>query len=216
MHRDLVDFRQKTGKPVVACLMDVAASGGYYLAMGCDSVYAHPTTVTGSIGVIMNLYNAQGLAEKLGVESEPIKSGANKDIGNPLRKMTPEERAIMQGMVDKFYDRFVQVVATGRNLPEEKVRSIADGRVYGAAEAKELGLIDNVGYLEDAIQEAKGRAGILHAKVVAYDRDAGNRGTIYAGMPNIPSRINVKLGIDGLPSARHGATFMYLWQPGGE
>jgi protease-4 len=214
MYQDLVEFRHKTGKPVVACLMDVAASGGYYLAMGCDCVYAHPTTVTGSIGVIMNLYNAEGLCKTLGIESDPIKSGPNKDLGNPTRKLSDEERAIMQQMVDHFYDRFLTVVAEGRRVPKEELRSIADGRVYSAAEAKALGLIDEIGYLEDAIREAKLRAGIRDAEVIAYDREPGGRGTIYAGLPSIPSEINVRLNVPGMHLLESQATFMYLWQPG--
>jgi protease-4 len=216
MYRDLQDFRQRTGKPVVACLMDVAASGGYYLAMGCDSVYAHPGTVTGSIGVIMSLYNAEGLCTKLGIESNPIKSGPNKDLGNPARKLSDHERQILQGIVDQFYSQFVAVVAEGRRLPEERVRAIADGRIYSANEAKQLGLIDQIGYLDNAIAEAKARAGLHDAKVVAYDRTGSGQSTIYAAAPRIPSEINVKLDLPGLPSAQQGAMFMYLWQPGGE
>ena len=144
MYEDLVRFREKTHKPVVACLMDVAASGAYYLAMGCDAVYAHPTTVTGSIGVIMSLYNASGLFSMLGVRSDPIKSGPNKDLGNPLRAMTKQERAILQAMVNSFYDQFVKVVAAGRKLPEDKVRELADGRVFTGEEACRLGLVDRI------------------------------------------------------------------------
>lgn len=213
MYRDLVTFRRDTGKPVVVCMMDVAASGAYYLAMGGDLVYAHPTTVTGSIGVIMSLYNAAGLFSKLGVTSDPIKSGPNKDIGNPGRPMTPEERAIMQGMVDSFYGQFVRVVAEGRHVPEEQVRALADGRVYTGIEAQRLGLVDRVGYLEDAIQAAMGLACVCDATIVAYDRCEGYRGSIYAALPKIPSEINVRLDVPGL-SAAHGATFMYLWEPG--
>jgi protease-4 len=213
MYQDLVAFRHKTGKPVVACLMDVAASGGYYLAMGCDWIYAHPTTVTGSIGVIMSLYNASGLFAKIGVATNPIKSGPNKDIGNPGRDMTPEERAILQGMVNSFYDQFVKVVALGRKLPEDQVRSLADGRVFTGAEAQKLGLVDEVGYLENALATARKLACIDDAKVVAYDRCNGYRGSIYAGLPNIPSQINVKLDLPGLSNSS-GAAFMYLWEPG--
>jgi protease-4 len=213
MFQDLVHFRHKTGKPVVACMMDVAASGAYYLAMGCDRVYAHPTTVTGSIGVIMSLYNASGLFAKLGVSSKPIKSGPNKDIGNPGRPMTKEEEAILQGMVNSFYGQFVKVVAEGRKLPEDRVRVLADGRVYTGLDAVKLGLVDEVGYLEDAICTAKKMACIKDAKVVAYDRCQGYRGSIYAGLPNIPSQINIKLDVPGLSNGT-GAAFMYLWEPG--
>ncbi|HKI38448.1 MAG TPA: signal peptide peptidase SppA [Gemmataceae bacterium] len=213
MYQDVLRFRRETHKPVVACMMDVAASGGYYLAMSADRVYAHPTTVTGSIGVIMSLYNASGLFQMLGVRSNPIKSGPNKDIGNPAREMTQEERDILQGMVNSFYDQFVQVVVRGRGLPEERVRALADGRVYTGLDAKKLGLVDEVGYLEDAIDCAKSMACVKDAKVVAYDRCGGYRGSIYAAMPKIPSEINVKLDVP-LFGNKGGAAFLYLWQPG--
>jgi protease-4 len=214
MYQELLKFRHDTGKPVVACLMDVAASGGYYLAMGCDQTYAHPTTVTGSIGVIMSLYNATSLFGKIGVTTDPIKSGPNKDIGNPGRPMTPEERTILQGMVNSFYDQFVHVVVEGRHLPEEQVRRLADGRVYTGIDAQKLGLVDRVGYLEDAIHCAKDLACIKDAAIVAYDSCDGYRGSIYTGLPKIPSHINVKLDLPGLPTST-GAAFMYLWEPGG-
>jgi protease-4 len=212
MYQDVIRFRRDTHKPVVACMMDVAASGGFYLAMSADRVYAHPTTVTGSIGVIMELYNASGLFKMLGVKSNPIKSGPNKDIGNPAREMTQEEHDILQGMVNGFYAQFVQVVARGRGLSEDRVRALADGRVYTGIDAQKLGLVDEVGYLEDAIDCAKSLACLKDAKVVAYDRCGGYRGSIYAGMPHIPSEINVKLDVP-LFGNKGGAAFMYLWQP---
>jgi protease-4 len=214
MYQDLCRFRHETGKPVVASMMDVAASGGYYLAMGCDKVVACPTTVTGSIGVIMSLYNASGLATTLGISSMPIKSGPNKDIGNPLRPMSDSERAILQGMVDCFYNQFVQVVVRGRGLSEERVRELADGRVYTGLDAKKLGLVDEVGYPDDAIEDAKAMAYIKDAAVVAYDRCDGYRGSIYAASPRIPAEMRVKLDLPGMTGqAREG--FMYLWQAGG-
>jgi protease-4 len=212
MFQDLCNFRHETRKPVVVCMMDVAASGGYYLAMGGDRVFAHPTTVTGSIGVIMSLYNASGLFRFIGVTSDPIKSGPNKDIGNPARPMTEEERAILQGMVNGFYDQFVQVVVKGRHLPEERVRALADGRIYTGVDAQKLGLVDEVGYLEDAIRTALDMAHLKDAKIVAYDKGCGYRGSIYAAT-GIPSQINVKLDVPGL-SGPSGAGFMYLWEPG--
>jgi protease-4 len=213
MYQEVIAFRRDRHKPVVACMMDVAASGAYYIAMGSDKVYAHPTTVTGSIGVIMSLYNASGLFTKIGVASDPIKSGPNKDIGNPGRPMTDEERAILQGMVNSFYDQFVHVVVLGRHLPEDRVRKLADGRVYTGIDAKKSGLVDEIGYLEDAIHDAMAMACIKDATIVAYDRCDGYRGSIYAGLPKIPSEINVKLDLPGL-SNHGGAAFMYLWEPG--
>lgn len=213
MYQDLLAFRHDTHKPVVACMMDVAASGGYYLAMASDCVYAHPTTVTGSIGVIMSLYNAHALLSAVGIKSEPIKSGPNKDLGNPARPMTDEERAILQGMVNSFYGEFVHIVAEGRHMPEEKVRGLADGRVYTGLDAQRLGLVDKVGYLEDAIQAAMDLACIKDATIVAYNRGKGYCGSCYAAGPRIPSEINVKLELPGLASPG-GATFLYLWEPG--
>jgi protease-4 len=221
MYRDLVNFREETHKPIVACMMDVAASGGYYLAMGCDRVYAHPTTVTGSIGVIMSLYNAHGLMKMVGVTSEPIKSGPNKDIGNPGRPMTPEERAILQGMVNGFYDQFVEVVAKARHdqIRPERVRELADGRVYTGVEAKKLGLVDEIGYLEDALKCALELACLKDASVIAYDNNScGYRGSIYAKGPSIPKEINVRVEVPGLNSlpgmaGYGGSGFWYLWEP---
>jgi protease-4 len=213
MYQDLLRFRRDTCKPVVACMMDVAASGGYYISMACDRVYAHPTTVTGSIGVIMSLYNAHGLFEKIGLASNPIKSGPNKDLGNPGRPMTEEERQILQGIVNGFYDQFVAVVVKGRNLPEERIRALADGRVYMGLDARKLGLVDEIGYLDDAIQSAMDMACLCDARVVAYDRCDGYRGSIYAGLPRLPSEINVKFDVPGL-GHQGGAAFMYLWEPG--
>jgi protease-4 len=216
MYQELCRFREQTHKPVVACMMDVAASGGYYLAMGCDRIYAHPTTVTGSIGVIMSLYNAAGLFGMIGVKSDPIKSGPNKDIGNPGRPMTDEERAILQHMVTGFYEQFIGVVVKGRSgsIGEERIRALADGRVYTGLEAKELGLVDEIGYLEDAIKAAKEMACVKDAAVIAYDRCEGFRGCIYSAAPRIPSQISVKLDLPGLSGTGAGAAFMYLWEPG--
>jgi protease IV len=213
MYQDLLAFRHETGKPVVACMMDVAASGGYYLAMAGNCVYAHPTTVTGSIGVIMNLYNTHALLSMVGVKSDPIKSGPNKDLGNPARPMTDEERAILQGMVNSFYNEFVHVVAEGRHLSEEKVRELGDGRVYTGPDAQRLGLVDKVGYLEDALHEAMDLACIKDATIVAYNRGKGYNGSCYAAGPRIPSEINLKLDVPGMPSVG-GAAFLYLWEPG--
>ena len=213
MHQDLLNFRKETNKPVVACLMDVAASGGYYVATASDLIFAHPTTVTGSIGVIMSLYNASGLLTKIGVASDPIKSGPNKDLANPARPMTDEERAILQNVVNRFHEQFVQVVAIGRQLPEDRVRALADGRIYTGFEARQFGLVDEVGYLEDALAAAMDLACLDDAAIVAYDRCSGCRGSIYSGLPSVPSEIKVNLQVPGLNSPGNAA-FLYLWEPG--
>ncbi|MBI3468810.1 MAG: signal peptide peptidase SppA [Planctomycetes bacterium] len=215
MWHDVIDFRAETSKPVVACLMDVAASGGYYLASGCDRLVAHPTCVTGSIGVVMSVWNFHGLFEKLGVESESIKSGPNKDLGSPAHPLTDEQRGILQAMIDQFHERFVEVVTRGRpKLSEQAIRMLADGRVYSAAEAEKLGLVDRIGYLEDAIAEAKALAGIADAKIVMYAPPAEGRHSIYASLPRLPAEINLlKLNLPG-SAEDQGPLFMYLWQPG--
>jgi protease-4 len=157
-----------------------------------------------------------------GVTTEPIKSGPNKDIGNPGRPMTEAERVILQKMVNGFYDQFVEVVTKARQgcLTPEKVRELADGRVYTGVEAKNLGLVDEVGYLEDALKCARAMACVKDAAVVAYDNQScGYRGSVYASAPNIPREINVKVDVPGLNAlagmANHGGSgFYYLWAPG--
>lgn len=215
MWHDVIRFRAETSKPVVACMMDVAASGGYYLACGCDRIIAHPTSVTGSIGVVMSVWNFRGLFDKLGVDSESIKSGPNKDLGSPAHPLTDEQRMILQGMINTFYDRFVEVVAQGRpELNQKSVRLMADGRAYSATEAKELGLVDEIGYLENAIEEAKSLAGVADAKVVMYAPHAEGRNSIYAALPNLPAELNLlKVNLPG-SGGQTGPAFMYLWEPG--
>ena len=142
---------------MVASILDVGASGGYYVALAADRILAHPTTVTGSIGVLMLTLNASGLLEKIGVSASYVKSGEFKDMGSPFRSIRPEERALFQDLIDRFFGRFVELVARSRKLDEAKVRSFADGRIYTAGEALSLGLIDQIGYLEDAIARGQGR-----------------------------------------------------------
>ena len=148
------------GKPVVASLGSVAASGGYYLAAAADRIVANPGTLTGSIGVIMQLPEIQELLKKVGVRYETVKAGRYKDIGNAGRSMTPEERQILQSLLDDIYDQFVDAVARGRHLSRPAVLALADGRVYSGRRAKELGLVDQLGGLDDAVRLAGELAGI--------------------------------------------------------
>lgn len=157
-------------KPVIASLGSVAASGGYYIASACDRVVANPGTLTGSIGVIMELGNVEELMKKLGLKGQAIKSAPHKDVGSPLRALTPEGRAILQGLVDNVHGQFVSAVAKGRKLPEAKVRELADGRVYSGEQAKQMGLVDQLGNLEDAVDFAAQRAGIAGPPQVVYSR----------------------------------------------
>ncbi len=148
------------GKPVVASLGSVAASGGYYIASAADQIVANPGTLTGSIGVIMQLTNLEGLLKKVGLRYEIVKSGKYKDIGSFSRPMTNEERAILQSLMDDVHDQFVEAVANGRGLDRTVVLSLADGRIFSGRQAKELNLVDELGGREEAIQTAASLAGI--------------------------------------------------------
>ncbi len=141
-------------KPVVVSMGDTAASGGYYIACGGDYVMAHPDTLTGSIGVISTFFNYEELLNKVGVEAVIIATGPRKDFGSPYRDMTEQEKEIWQGILDEVYENFVDVVVEARDLPEEEVREIADGRVVTGQQAKEIGLVDDVGTRQEAIDKA--------------------------------------------------------------
>lgn len=173
---------RETQKPVVAFLQEVAASGAYYISMAAGRVVANPNSLTGSIGVIGQFPNAEALMEKIGVQVTTIKSGKSKDIGNPFRVMSDEEQAIFQDIVDETYGRFVDIVARGRNLPEERVRELADGRIYTGQKALDLGLVDALGYQQDAIDTAA-RMGNIDGepRVLHYRRRGGFLDLIGAG-----------------------------------
>jgi len=141
-------------KPVLTSMGALAASGGYYIACATQKIFANPGTITGSIGVVMPFMNVKELAEKIGVKGMTVKSGEFKDIGSPLRDMRPEERALLQGVVDNVNLQFVHAVAEGRKLPPGDVLKIADGRIFTGEQAKALGLVDALGNLEDAVAEA--------------------------------------------------------------
>ena len=147
-------------KKVVVSMGAVAASGGYYIAAPATKVFANPGTLTGSIGVIMEIPNIEGLMDKIGVKTEVIKSGRHKDLASMFRKMKDEDREILQSVMDDVHEQFIAAVAEGRRMPVEKVRAIADGRVFTGRQAKELGLVDELGNIEDAIKAAAELAGI--------------------------------------------------------
>lgn len=151
---------RQEGKIVVAFMGDVAASGAYWVASQADRIVAAPATLTGSIGVIMQVQNVRELFSKLGIDVEVIKSGPHKDMGAGLRDLTPEERQIFQGMVDDIYDEFVEVVSQGRRMPREKVLAVADGSIFTGRQALKLGLVDELGDFEVALRRAKELAGL--------------------------------------------------------
>jgi len=142
-------------KPVVVSMGSVAASGGLYVSVPATRIVANPGTITGSIGVIVQTYNLRKLAEKVGVEVITVKSGRFKDLLNPFKEPDPEALKIVQQLIDDSYEQFVEAVAEGRNLPVEKVREFADGRIFTGRQAKELGLVDELGSIEKAVEVAK-------------------------------------------------------------
>ncbi len=149
------EVRKIRGKKVtVASLGALATSGGYYIACATDKIYANPGTITGSIGVLMQFVNVKDLIEKIGVKGFVIKSGSFKDTGSPIREMSPEEKKLLQSVIDNVHSQFVNAVAEGRNLPRDSVLAIADGRIFSGEQAKELGLVDVLGNQEDAVAEA--------------------------------------------------------------
>lgn len=157
---DAIQRLRDAGKPVVASMGSVAASGGYYLAAAATRIVANPGTLTGSIGVILQLAEIEGLLRKVGVRYEVIKAGRLKDSGSFARPMTPEERAVLQAVLDDMHDQFISAIATGRRMPKERVRALADGRVYSGRMAQQLGLVDALGGLDDAIRLAGELGGI--------------------------------------------------------
>ncbi|MEJ2683130.1 MAG: signal peptide peptidase SppA [Candidatus Sulfobium sp.] len=152
--------RTAARKKVVVSMGSVAASGGYYIASAATRIVADPGTLTGSIGVIMEIPNVEGLMNKIGLKTEIIKSGKNKDIGTPFRAMKPEERKILQGVMDNVHEQFIRAVAKGRKMKIEDVRKIADGRVFTGEQALKIGLVDQLGSLEDSVRTAARLAGI--------------------------------------------------------
>ena len=212
LYHELLAFKERRKVPVIAAIMDVGASGGYYAALAADTIVANPTTVTGSIGVVMVTVNAQGLMEKIGVAPLAIKSGPMKDAGSPFRSLTEPERAVFQSIIDEMYGRFVGLIVRARKLPEDRVRAAADGRVYTAEQALRLGLVDRIGYLEDVVALAKERASLTEARVVMYHRPKEYRANIYSATP-VPSTAESTLAQFAAALGGGGPRFLYLWWP---
>ena len=212
LYHEVLQYKMKTGVRVVACLMDVGTSGAYYIATAADEIMAHPTSLTGSIGVMAMKFNVQGLFSRIGIEEETIKSADKKDLWSPFRPNTPEEKEILQTIIDTLHRRFVDVVAGGRkSLTRGGVEELADGRIYTADQAHAVGLIDGVGYLNEAVEGLKEKAGIEKASVIIYYRPGTYKGSVYSGIA--PGVINlIAVNGEGL-AAPAGVHFMYLWAP---
>jgi protease-4 len=180
--QEIVNLLEQVKKPIVVSMSDMAASGGYYISAGADKIVALPGTLTGSIGVISEMPNLKGLFDKLGIDMQVFKAGEHKDMYAGFRELTPEEKVIMQDMTDQLYAQFVQVVAKGRGISEDEVRKLATGQLYTGTQAKELGLVDELGGLQTAIDSAASLAGISKPQVEYYK-------------PQTPSLLNSLLGM---------------------
>ncbi|HYM38377.1 MAG TPA: signal peptide peptidase SppA [Nitrospiraceae bacterium] len=215
LYHELRIFKQKKKIPIIASIMDVGASGGYYVAMGTDKIVAHPSSITGSLGVIMLTMNAHGLLEKIGVHASAITSGPRKDMGSPFRAMTDEERTIFQNVINGFYEQFLAVIKEGRrHLTTDEIRKLADGRIYSGEQAKAIGLVDSIGYLDDAIELAKKEAGLTEARIVVYQEPGEYRHNIYSRFLGQQGNGSLLANFDLMALVRSGTPqFMYLWIP---
>jgi protease-4 len=216
LYHEIVRFKEKTGAKVVAAMMDVAASGGYYIALPADVIVAHPTTITGSVGVLFLQPKVVGLMDKIGVDVQVSKSGANKDIGSPFRTATAQEKQIIQEMTDKLARRFLDLVAQHRRIDTTGMTEIASAKVYLADEAQRLGLVDRVGYLNDAVDEARRLAGLgKDAKVVVYRREKYENDTIYnmqSTWTGGDERLTlIDLGLPASETSEVTTGFYYMW-----
>ena len=213
---ELLAFKARKKVPIYACITGIGTSGGYYIATAADEISAHPTAITGSIGVLVMRFNVEGLLGKIGVTEKTVKSGDKKDFLSPFRPATPEEEKIMQAIINSLYQRFVDVVLArpGTPLTKPELEKLADGRIFTAQQAAAARLIDRVGYLDDTVAAMKKKLNLKEAKVIAYYRPGSYRGTIYSGSAvETPSVVNlININADGL-EILSSTEFMYLWEP---
>jgi protease-4 len=209
---EIMRFKHERGVPVVAQLLDLATSGAYYVALAADEIVASPTSVTGSVGVVMYGINVAGLMERVGVKDQTLKSGELKDAGSPLRPMTPADTRLLDAILAQMQERFLTTVKERRpGVSEEALRTIADGRVLTADQAMQLGLIDRVGYLDGTVENATRRAGVPEARVIMYRRRREFADNLYSYVPIGAPQVNL-VHID-LGSLAQPPQFMYLWLP---
>jgi protease-4 len=215
IYHEIKGFENRKKVPVYACITGLGTSGAYYIATASDQITAHPTAVTGSIGVILLNFNLEGLLGKIGVTEASIKSGAKKDLMSPFRASTEEERRIMQDIIDSFARRFLDVIMARRNnqLERQQLEKLADGRVYTAEQAVAAKLIDRTEYLDETITGMKKALGIKEARVVNYYRPGDYRGSIYASPDTgAASGVNlININADGLEMLS-SPQFLYLWR----
>ena len=213
LYNEIEMFKKRTGAKIVVAMMGVAASGGYYISLPADYILAHPTTITGSIGVIFMRPRVTGLMDKVGIEVEVNKSGKNKDIGSPFRAATAEEKMIFQNLTDHLATRFVDLVTRHRKLAPEVIDQISTARVYLAKDALDLGLVDEIGYLDRAIEQAKTLARLPDdARVVVYRRSEYPNDNVYNTAIRYDEGHGSLISLELPGSLNHMRTgFYYLW-----
>lgn len=215
IHHELNVFKKRKKVPVHAAIVSLGTSGGYYLATAADRITAHPTAITGSIGVIFLHFEVDGLLGKIGVVEQSFTSGARKDMMSPFRAPAPEEKQIVQGVIDTLYGRFIEVILArpGNRLERKELLALADGRVYTADQALSARLIDGVCYLDQALDDLKKAAGVSEARVVTYHRSGSYQGSIYAEAGAAAQMVGPfalgEAGLDLIPELG----FAYLWRP---
>ncbi len=228
VYEEIVRFKSERRIPVAAQLMGTATSGAYYVAMAADTIQAHPTTVTGSIGVIFTNLSFAGLMEKLGVEDQTLTGGEFKDAGSPFRRLSSEERAQLQTIVDDLHARFREIVGRGRpKLSPDQIEHLASGRVFSARQALEHGLVDQIGTLEEMVREVERRIGAPQSRVVSYHRPSEIRRNLHSrstagsfdvagasGGRGLPDRRLVRRGLEQGIGGSGIASPCYLWWPG--
>lgn len=218
IYHEIREYKKQAGVPVVSAFMDLAASGGYYIAMSSDRVYAHPTTVTGSIGVILGLINVKEGLSEIGIKDYSITSGKNKSIGSPTRELEDEQRIILQSIVDDLYNRFYNVVKKGRSGKiKGNLKSIADGRIYTANQALKNGLIDEILYFEDMVEKIQELPEYKQSeddpKVIVYTKKQNDLQNIYQATGMQSKTPSVNLGILGKLFGESYPQFLYIWRP---
>ncbi len=216
MHNMLKNFSNEEKIPIYVSMQSVAASGGYYISMAGKEVYATPTTITGSIGVIATFPEVDGLMGKVGLTMNAITSGDNKDAGAFYKKMTPEDRALYQSIVDQMHGKFLDVIQANRtNLNAQEIVTLADGRIYTASQAYEVGLIDGILYLEDVVELVKKNENLPDPEVYLIKQgSATTNDTVYATAPNAQTQINMlNINVDRWQALGENEVFSYLWIP---
>lgn len=213
IYHEILNFKQRTGIPVLALMMGLTASGGYYIASACDYLIAHPSTLTGSIGVISLFPNLEGLFEKVGIQVQVIKSGELKDSGSVFRQMKPGERDVFQKIIEEYHQNFQDVVYENRknHLSLEDLKKIADGRVLTASQALEAKLIDEIGYFDTALKTILDFASLPEAKVISYTYFPKRKTNIYATNLKSESPLESVSFREVVQSLKSG--FYYLWHP---